>query len=212
MPEQAPLAGRDFTSPARFLSFTITTASRERVDQSLQLVLSRIKLGRFRRFTAPLSLSTIYEVEPPAGGAHPFKLVLYTPSQVPKCCVVITNKADGWNSLFHLIAKEHHEFQIQVISTQDDVEYPKNKIEIWRSGQSVRTVMVIRDSDKWVFFEKGEIEKFEQQHLYKNRIKKMRLNRNHIIEYCQSIGWDITKDSFWKTDQESIYYEEIQGL
>jgi hypothetical protein len=210
MPKEEYSVVSDLISPNRFLSMTITNASRESVDQSLQTVLSRIKPHRFRRVPAPLHLQEIYDIEPPAGGAHAFKLVIYTPTQFPGGCVLITNLADGWNSLAYLIAREHQQFQVQVISTRSGAEYPQNLIKVWRNGQCTRTVMAMRDSDKWVFLSDGELESFEDKLLYKNRIKKDRLDRQSIIRYLGKIGWNIANKSFWQAEGEAFYYEEVR--
>jgi hypothetical protein len=86
--------------------------------------------------------------------------------------VLVTNLADGWNSLSDNIAKEHDEFQMQIISTRTEAQYPKNSLEVWRHGLSVRKIMAMRDSDDWIFFQGGAPEDYENQSFYARSMKK----------------------------------------
>jgi hypothetical protein len=192
----------------KLLSLTIARVLLSEMDRAVQAALSRIAEGRFQRSIGHLDLARIYEIEPPAGGAHLFKVLLYSSESSPGDSVLITNVADGWNSLCHLIEKEHRAYQIQIISTGADIEFPQNRLETWMDGESKRVVMVMRDSDNWIFFQKGRQEPFEDTELYKARTKRKRLDREIIIEYMKLAGYDLTNDSFWRTSGEAIYYEE----
>ena len=194
----------------RFLSLSIARAQLSLVDRAVQHVLSRIAPGRFRRRIGQLHLSDLYEIEPPAGAAHLFKVAMYSPRQSSSDCVMITNVADGWNSLCHLIAREHLEFQIQVISTRPGVEYPQNFLEVWRAGESVRKIMAMRDSDKWLFFQEGTPEGFEETERYNLKTKRDRLNRDSVIRSLRKIGWNIEQSSFWTATGDAIYFDETR--
>ncbi len=198
------------TSDRRFLSLTLAQVPLDRMDRAVQTVLSRIAKGRFQRSEGELFLSTIYELEPTPGGAHPFKLVIYSSAISKDYSILITNLVDGWNSLSYLIAKEHHEFQIQIISTNTHENFAKNRMETWRDGSSSRAVMAMQDSNEWVFFQKGDPEFFEDLKFYQNRIKKKRLNREILLNYMRAIGIDVSSELFWETKEKAIYYNEIQ--
>ena len=192
----------------RYLSLAVMSVPQVEVDQGIQKVLSRIAHDRFRRSTARLDLGRIYNIDPPRGGSHLFKLVIYTPQQVPTVSVLVTNVADGWNSLCHLLAKEHNQFQLQAISTKSGAVYPKHRIEIWNSGRSVRIVMAIRDSDNWEFFQRGEPLAFEEKELYENRAIRKRIDRAIIKRYFARIGWDLSGQTFWESNTEAVFFEE----
>jgi hypothetical protein len=195
---------------ARTLSLTVIGASLDTVDQEIRAVLSRIAPNRFRRVVGELCLNAIYEIDPPTGGAHLFKLVIYTPRQSMGNCVLVTNVTDGWNSLCHKIANEYKHFQFQVISSRPDVKYPQNFFEVWRSGVSTRAVICMRDSDKWVFFQKGKSEDFEETSFYEHRVKRARLTREIITGYLRKNGWNIDQPSFWEAATGGIYFEELR--
>jgi len=193
---------------AKFLSLTAVRVKLEQIDQCLKLILARIGHGRFERTITSLSLDRIYNVEPPAGSAHLFKVVSYSPAAAPDSSCIVTNLSDGWNSLSYLLAKEHKAYQVQVISTRQGVEFPQNRIEIWNNGESRRTVMAMKDGEKWMFLEKGSVQEFEDEGNYKRRKKKDRLTRDILIRYLEDIGFSITLPAFWLAAGSAIYYEE----
>ena len=112
----------DATLSERHLSFTAMAIPQLEATQAVERILSRIAPNRYRRSSGPINLAAIYDVEPPRGGAHLHRLVIYSPLQVPSFCVLVTNLWDGWSSLSYLLAKEHGRFQVQVKSTRRQVE------------------------------------------------------------------------------------------
>ena len=194
----------------RFLSVAIADTSRDGLDQAVQRIFGRIAPGRLHRTVRGLRLADIYKIDPPPGAAHFFKVAVFSPRHLSGKSALITNVADGWNSLCHLVASEHQRFQIQVISTTDNADYPQHRIEVWRNGRSTRVVMAMRDTDQWIFVEKGEPEDFEETKLYERRLIKNRLDRGIVVRYLQRIGWDVTQLSFWESESEAIYFEELR--
>ncbi len=195
----------------RFLSFTMADLPVDQLDIVMSNVLSRIARDRFRRSEGNFFLSRIYEGEPLRGGAHLFKVVIYSSLVAQNRSIIITNLADGWNSLAHLVAREHNCFQIQIISTLLDVLFPINRFEVWRSGVSVRSVLAMRDTDEWKFFQKGEPEFFEDKNYYNTKLKKNKLNREIIVRYIERIGINIRDERFWRANDAAIYYEESRS-
>jgi hypothetical protein len=110
------------------------TVPQSGADWATQRILSGIAPNRFRRSNGALDLSRIYDVDPPRGGAHLCRLVIYSTRQSPGICVLVVNLMDGWNSLCHLLAKEHGQLQLQVKSTRPRVEWPLNSIQVRNRG------------------------------------------------------------------------------
>jgi len=113
------------------------------------------------------------------------------------------------SAICYLLAKEHGQFQLLVTSERPQVEYPKDRIEVWKAGQSTRVVTAMLDSDEWKFFQKCEPEEFEEIDLYRNKTIKRRLDREAISRYLRKIGWDIHKRSFWDSGTDATYFEEL---
>lgn len=193
------------------LSPTIVGAASEAVEDAVQLVLSRIAPGKYKRVDGPFQIDQVYQIEPSAGAAHLFRLAVYAPTSAPDTSVILTNLADGWHSLSGLVAKELKRPQIQIVSTQEAAEYPQNLFEYWLDGESARKVMVMRDTDQWVFFEEGVPQEFEETSVYSRKIKKQRLTRDLLLRYLAKLGWDAENSEFWSSSKAAAYFYENRG-
>lgn len=191
----------------RFLSMTLFRLPLEAVDNTVRRVLERIG-KRMSRLVLPLDVYDLYEVEPPSGGAHLHRFVLYEPSNARGTTALMTNLRDGWNSLSDLLANEHLKLQVQVISTSEDAEYPQQFFQIWSNGRSDRTVMLMRDSERWIFEERGSPRDFEFTASYAVLPKRKRLTRDMLISYLGALGWDIGGSDFWNSERNAIQYEQ----
>jgi hypothetical protein len=129
---------------------------------------------------------------------------------MPSRTVLVTNLRDGGNSLSSLISEEIRKFQIQIVSSEDDAEYPINRFEVWRDGKSCRSVAVMKDVNKWLFYERGEVESFEQPSFYSRKRKRGRLDRSILIYYMANLGWDIGRIEFWQSRGTSNLYSEVR--
>ena len=70
-------------------------------------------------------------------------------------------------------------------------------------------VMVMRDSDKWRFVQRGDLEPFEEASHYGVTPTSKRLTRPILIRYLQGLGSDVEKDLFWQSSDESVIYSEL---
>ena len=85
--------------------------------------------------------------------------------------------------------------------------------QLWRNGVRERSVMVMRDSDKWVFFEKGQLEEFEEPELYGRRLKRERLDRVALLRYLKRLGFDLNDPLFWSTAQPcTLFRQQNKGI
>ncbi len=194
----------------RFLAFTLVQSPLPQVDKAIETELDRIAPHRFSRHLGKLQLLNLYETAPPPGGAHLYKIAIYSPCIAPDCTLIMTNLADSWSSLSYLVSKIVRSEQLLVISSEQDVRYPMNRFELWRNGQSARSVMVMRDSDKWVFYERGVAEPFEEPELYAQVQKRKRLTRDILLRYVKKAGWDVASPDFWTATGETVYYKKTE--
>jgi len=81
--------------------------------------------------------------------------------------------------------------------SRPDLAYPRSAVRAVEAGESVRTVYAMRDSDAWVFFEKGDPLPFEETNLYHARRKKDRLTPEIIAMYLERIGYGSLRREFW---------------
>ncbi|GAB0170611.1 hypothetical protein LSPCS325_40480 [Lysinibacillus sp. CTST325] len=50
---------------------------------------------------------------------------------------------------------------------------------------------------KWIFYSEGAPLFFEDEKNYKKRIKKERLTKQILIEYCNLLGLHVDENGFW---------------
>ena len=156
------------------------------------------------RSTSPASTPSIRD-----GAARiSFAWWLIRPGSRPPSVCLSQNLTDGWSSLCHLLAKDHGQLQLQVNSTRDAVQWPMHCIQVWYGGTPIRLVRTMRDADGWEFFQKGEVQSFEEVDLYDKRISRQRLDRVAVVRYLQRVGWDVHNRSFWESDMEATYFDE----
>lgn len=195
-------------SDERALSLTVIDAPQSIINKSVQDIMNTIIDGRnMKKSEKNLDVYSLYRLRPPRGGAHPYQVLTYAPVSNNSSCVLMTNLADGWNSLCYILAKKHKLFQIQIKSSSKNEPYPMHKFEVWRNGLSVSIVYVMKDDRRWEFWAKGEVLEFERPERYLERIKKKRIDRNLLISYMKSIGWDITNCDFWRASSQATYFK-----
>ncbi len=124
---------------------------------------------------------------------------------------MLTNLQDGWSSIAGLTAKKHRALQVVLRSTHVAADYPLHELQLWRDGEEKRFVRVMRDSDRWEFYEKGVPLAFEDQALYLRRPTSARFNRDTLLRYCDELGWDLTNPAFWKASGNVIGYDQTRN-
>jgi len=196
------------TSPHRFLSLTTVAAPLEKTASTIDEILGGWSAHGHDTRRGPLDLSILYDTDPVSGGAHPFKVVAFSPGDAAATTAIVTNLADGWNSLSYALSKRLKVLITQVTSTKNGDKYPKHSFEVWRHGERCRVLQVLRDSDKWKFYQHGRTEHFENPDHYRRRRISDRLHRAILIEYLKAIGWDATSESFWRPTDDAIYFEQ----
>ncbi len=160
------------------------------------------------RSEASLDLKRLYDVKPPAGGAHAFAVVLYAPRSAAGSTVVVTNLSDGWSSLSHVLAGRLRAKQVQVTATASEQEYPATFFHAWMDGNE-RVVMCMRDSHAWVFHAQGPTLPFEEVAAYLARRVSKRFTRDMALRYVAALGWDATSTEFWQAQGNAIYFEQV---
>ena len=84
-----------------------------------------------------------------------------------------------------------------------------NSFQFTQKGIDVRTVYAMKDDSKWIFYENGIIQWFEDESYYKRRFIKNRLNKDILLSYCAKLGFAITEAHFWESE-DAILFERIK--
>jgi hypothetical protein len=160
------------------------------------------KCEKYKIYSKPFKFD-LYESKPLNGGAHFEKVYFFSPKNYKDICVMFSNYSDGLSSLVYQITFElkitAYCFRITVIDSFETL----NSFACVSNGDEIRTVYTMRDP-RWVFYSQGEIQWFEDVEFYKRKIIKTRLNKDILISYCVKLGFDITDDEFWESDQSFL--------
>lgn len=165
--------------------------------------------SHFEKKVGKLDFAHIYEGLPPAGGAHPKRVLVFTPRIAKDCCVLVANLEDGWQSLGFVITSriggQCHQFGL----SSDDLEYPAYSFTLISGGKELRHVSALKDA-QWEFYEEGVPLSQEDTALYRNRRIKDRLTNDYTCRLAAACGYDIANDQFWRSEREAFYYHEVR--
>ncbi len=190
-----------------FLVIALFNATLKRVVNTTEKILQESSI-EFNNEKRQLELAWVYRKSPPAGGAHATRSLFYEPETVTGTTAIIANLEDGWMTMCNLLAKQIPG-QHLLARTAIDTEYPVTDFEIWKNGESARYVQALREEPNWVFFERGEVQAFEEPSNYKKRLIKNRLNRDILISYIAKLGWDLTNPVFWCSKAGAFHLELV---
>lgn len=189
-----------------FLVFSLLLAPRERVAAGLRDVLgSHGMLENFELSTGPLDLASACIGEPPAGGAHLKRVVLFAPKSAPAVTVFVPNMQDGWQTMINCLSRELQCACLRILVADKDQEFPTVSVEYLVGGEVQRVVFVQKDDEGWKFVQKGVPLSFESTNSYKRRLIRDRLSRKCVVDLLQRGGWDITRREFWQTSDPATY-------
>lgn len=188
------------------IGFTCFLQNQADVREAVRQQLSRWGL-HVSESEGRVDLAQIYSVAPRPGGRHTMKAMFFRPMMTPGSTVMFANYADGWQSLAVCISKllSGHAYCF-AISNGD--EWPLYRFEQLHAGDTVRHVSVIKDVDRWNFWQTGEPLPEEDVTVYQRRRIKDRLTREYLIALAQRLGFPIDDDRFWQSDSKAVYFEE----
>lgn len=146
----------------------------------------------------------LFEESPPKGSAHFNKAIFYVPKLNSNVVIMVSNYSDGWQTLINFISDglkiDAYNFRITMDEGYSD---PFNSFSFFKNGTLIRTVYVMKDP-KWVFYEQGEIQWFEDETYYSRRLIKDRLNQEVLLNYCTKLNLDFAKKEFWESKQSIV--------
>lgn len=131
--------------------------------------------------------------------------ILFTPRSNPQSTVFYAGLTDGWH---HLIETFIRHYQIKAYTiTINDLDLPAYHFFAYGKNAKRRSVLCYDDGGKWVFYDEGTPLPFERLELYQKRIKKQRFNKDIVLEYLKSAGWDIENELFWQPVEKIQKFE-----
>ncbi|UAY54270.1 hypothetical protein [Arachidicoccus terrestris] len=161
-----------------------------------------------------INFNKIYINEPPPGGAHFSIFLIWEPRNLIGKTAFLSSYSDG---RYTLVLNYCEKYKVKAVSVsftnRKDTSYLAYMFKYFDFSQNEvveRIIYTIKDDAKWVFYEKGKIQPFEDMANYKNRIKTKRFNRNILLSYLGKMNINIEKGSFWQSnDGIAFYFEQI---
>ena len=118
--------------------------------------------------------------------ASQVRFILYVPKSNPHTTIMYANIMDGYVNLIKYVAKkcgmEYYNVSIYDGTSQMMEAYHFH----YYSSTKCRHILCYQDP-QWVFYEDGEPLEFEDEELYKSRLKKNRLNKKIICFHMKII-------------------------
>jgi hypothetical protein len=194
-----------------FVTFSCIEKPLRAVHEAIEQVLEpRGARNDFCQEKGRLDLSRIYVDAPPAGGAHPLRLVCYEPLPCPGLTVLFINSEDGWLTLgvrlSTILECECWMFRL----TSDHVPWPVRDFHVHSGGVQKRVVSALKDSDGWKFVQLGAPLPCENPSLYRKRRIRDRFTMEYALELAGSLNWPIASDEFWTSNEDAYYFLQSQ--
>jgi len=120
----------------------------------------------------------------------------------------ITNMPDGWPTLLNSYSFDSGRKIIRVRLSDNSTKNPVNEFSVV-IGSERRTVQVLKDYNRWEFFETGTKLSFEDESYYRRRSIADRLNPEIIQRYLIENSIDITADNFFHSGSEAIEFSSL---
>lgn len=155
-----------------------------------------------------MNLEDIYSQAPPAGGRHPAKALFFAPRIAPHATVMFSNYADGWQTLAVCLSKLLPVPVYRFALCTTEAEWPIQLFEIWQGGTQRRHVSVIKDVDRWKFWQSGVPLPEESAKMYERRRIQEKLTSEYLASLAERLGFPVRDDRFWQSDSKAAYFEE----
>lgn len=134
-------------------------------------------------------------IHTPISGTSILKYISYVYVNSQGDIIYFDNTGESYYSLIWNVCLKNSIEGIHLRMSEDDCDYPANMMHYFVNNTE-RSVLCYKE-DKWIFYDKGPVQPFEDELNYKEKIKKNRFNKNIIIKYCRSLNLNIDAEEFW---------------
>lgn len=130
------------------------------------------------------------------------RLLLWSPRTNPGATAFMSNLSDGMELQLHRLSRQVDWRIVTVrICDRHPDDYPGYSFCYYEFRQRLRVIQVMKDTQKWVFVNEGQILQFENPACYQNKRIEDRLNRKIIAQYLMRLGHEVVRDDFWESDE-----------
>ena len=101
--------------------------------------------------------------------------------------LMLPNLMDGWITLFNNIMANLKISGYYFVISSEKIKEPYNCMIYMENEIKKRICYTLKDNNKWMFYENGEPLFFENKKNYKNKLKKDKMNKDILINYCNEL-------------------------
>lgn len=187
------------------------------VKQSFALVKGQLKSRIFNSLNKKwhetevncIDNQTLSEIENKSDNDFVEVLIWQPKSSQVEFTVFFTNMSDGWITLLDNYSRQFNEEVISVEFSNEKTDYPIYSFA-HRKGEFYRLIRSMKEIDKWEFFEKGNVMKYENINNYKKRRIVKRMNNNIILDYLMNVGISIEVEDFWLSAKATKFWTNLK--
>ena len=133
----------------------------------------------------------------------------YTYYQKDSIIVFINNVSDNWVVNIEQTAKRTGYIGLYM-RIAENVKYPAYMLDYFK-GDEKRTIYSIKDISRWIFYNSGIPQDFENGDTYSERGATKKFNYKKLKLFCRNIGFDIENPDFLSPVGEIIHTRAIEG-
>jgi len=137
------------------------------------------------------------------------RVAFYEPRTTPGITVQVANYQDGWHSLVWCLSQDLPGRCYSFAIGSADDEWPACMFNVYGRDRH-RHVSLLRDVDRWKFWQKGDPLPEEEVDSYKKRRSIDRLSRESLTRLAERLGFPIQDDRFWDSTGYAEFFEEVR--
>lgn len=198
-----------------YVALTIIDIDAKKCCEYLNTILNRDSNSTHKKSIIPLDIDKFYTGSPIYNGFS--KFMIWEPKTQPGKTVFFSNKIDGRQTLIYKLSNMLNLLTISIAfsngrpNKDDNPAYIFNYYDFTKKIKIERTIYNIKEQYKWVFYQNGEVQPFEDMTNYDNKIKPKRFNNEIILDYLKKLNINIEDNQFWESKNGmGIFFEQLK--
>ena len=130
-----------------------------------------------------------------------YKGVVY--KQKDSLIVYKNNISDNWITNIEYTAEKYNKKAVY-ININSETTFPGYQLYFF-NGSEKRLISSIKDGNRWIFFEKGAPQNFEENDMYTERGATKKFNITKLKLFCHNLGIEVDDPNLLKPVDKVIY-------
>ena len=197
-----------------FLVLTVIDCEYSLCNKLLLNYIETIRSGKYMINLEDIDYGKIYKGEPRPGGAFLDKFMIWEPHSLKIKTAFLPNYSDGMYTFIYNFCKIYHlsATSIRLSNNAKDKHcFSLNLFDFTNNKTTERVIYNIKENKRWVFYDKGPIQPFEDVENYQTRFISKRFDRRILLEYLNRLNIQIENNDFWQSkDNKAFYFERLK--